>query len=439
VETVAKPVFPNFELLVIQYKPTDPVDICNAVRAAKLSNIRIIFSPEINAVRLTELIKCDSQYSLFGAGYQWFVQPDAAAGLGYDEAVLSYFRWGFTLYSAAVLPFDTQARWEFCASMLSKEAYIPGFELPCTYTDLTAYDVYRRLIRGVYHLRNNSLTLNGSSLAAYFRTADTPTLSGRLQYTGTSVQPDLPVQAFSVDTPTFLLGSFDPITKLYHPWATQVFMGNMTTPPLAFPPPVIIDPAPQIAVVLTGFASVGLCLFALVTVWLIYYRRHPAIKASSTLFAFYINFGAALMLVSSLVRLHPQPYQNCFTGTLLFDIGVELILSSLCVKTFRIHRIFNGSLNASKKYFTNKALTMQALPFLVYTLILDFVWLGVRYSGPQLLVQSLANNEYYYRCKDPGLWLGLRAIVPAVLLILCLILAYNVRTIKKDLFRGSFC
>lgn len=281
-------------------------------------------------------------------------------------------------------------------------------------------------------------------LAQFVRQDQTPGLVEQLKFENNSVDmASLPVNIFSASTNPLeqqysIIGTYDPVSGGLSRVSKITFMGSTNEVPPAFPPPEIVSPASDVVIALTAVTSLALVVCFICTLWLIKKRNTPIIRASSFMFGLIINVGAVLVLISVLVRLNPQPYSACFISTLLFDLGVQLSLGSIFVKSFRIHRIFNNFSLPLKRYMSNKALLLQVLPFVAYSLVLDFAWLGAKYEGPLISILSLGDNQVYYKCSEPGMWLILRAIPPVILLILCTILAYNLRGVRKENFNGSF-
>lgn len=202
-------------------------------------------------------------------------------------------------------------------------------------------------------------------------------------------------------------------------------------------------------IIMSCFAMtvVSMCLF-------FYYRKQPAIKASSSTLSMSIFIGCYLLLISSLfhtinsgISRHEinQPLQVfiCMFDIYLINTGLDTIIATLIAKRLRIYHIFNkfgkicricsdrGRLSVIITAVFIKIVILILWPCLDIYHLVDKEQYAEQSVPPYMKVRQQCESNYH------NVWIGLLFGYSTILIIILLVLAFMTRKIKRKHFNES--
>ncbi|KAJ1502151.1 hypothetical protein HMI55_003035 [Coelomomyces lativittatus] len=170
--------------------------------------------------------------------------------------------------------------------------------------------------------------------------------------------------------------------------------------------------------------------FNLVAAYLCVHRNHPSVKCTSYPFLFLITAGITLCL-SSIVLLVDKPTSTtCNLRIWVFLMGLQLMLSSIAAKAYRIWLIFDNTMLARIDYLSNPYLFKGCSFILFFQAV---VLLIITLTSPLEPSPIETSTAIYYRCqaKPIEIDLALRSVcvlLVAIMLTATVLLAHKTRT-----------
>ena len=212
--------------------------------------------------------------------------------------------------------------------------------------------------------------------------------------------------------------------------------------------PILLTVILSIVIVLCFvLTTVSMCLF-------FYYRKQPAIKATSSALSLIMFIGCYFLLTSSLShtvtsgigtqgRKEPLPTFMCLFNIYLFNIGGDIVTATVIAKTMRIYHIFKkfGKVN---RIWSDQGLLILILIIVSIKIVLLTLWTC-------LDITHLVDKEHYIsqnvppyflvrrRCQSnhTEIWLLVISTYSFVLIFIMGLLAVLTRKIKRGDFKDS--
>jgi hypothetical protein len=179
--------------------------------------------------------------------------------------------------------------------------------------------------------------------------------------------------------------------------------------------------------------SIGIALTFIGAVFTIFYRHRRPIYSSSIPFLLIAWLGFAILFASGIVSILPVTGNMiCQAKSWLFNYGFALVMGSLVLKTFHIHKIFN-----------NDKLIIFRISFWQFMLSLSFMLAIVT-----IVMLVWENNDAYDLHRNSsfqpycvtGSWVPFHIIaaLDVMLILTCLWLSYQIRGVHHD-YNESKC
>ena len=194
----------------------------------------------------------------------------------------------------------------------------------------------------------------------------------------------------------------------------------------------------------------GLIMTLISHIFTVIFRKHKPVKASSPKLTHLAFIGCYTIIISitSFIVLEScsvPPDKHCILKHIVdtaFSIGFTLVLGSVCVKTWRLYRIFVHYLNPGR-LISDSFLFVCVLILVVIDIIICSVWIAVdpftsqtvtnfrnlQLDVPVLLVSTVCLQKYYF------VWFGILNGFNGVLMIGALWLALLTRNIHNRDFQ----
>jgi hypothetical protein len=312
----------------------------------------------------------------------------------------------------------------------------------------------------------NDTIPSGSDLRTNLRNLDFTGLSGRVKFLDDGDRDPLTAaytlsnsQRVNVsnheESPTYkTVGLFNPTSGEWDvDLASMQFPLQASTAPLDVTPPIEDKNLLPIWIKATGYVQVAIVLaFCLICFYfLVSNRRNPIVVNSQPTFMHLLNFGVAISVVSiiplSLDDVANPEYASpaCMAFPYLFGIGMNLCVTSLLVKSYRISIIFNNP--KFRRVATTTSKYMVAILIMVcLELALLIAW---TVSAPlaftrQTLFEDGFNNPISSvgTCLGPaplsGLFVGLIITLHALTIALSTLAAYKIRNVPTQYQESRF-
>ena len=115
-----------------------------------------------------------------------------------------------------------------------------------------------------------------------------------------------------------------------------------STPPTDQPPPILIELGigSQVVIIFLGVVVMIVSCFFCAFVYV--YRKNKLIKTSQPEMLYIVNLGCFMMGVRVIVGASPISDGTCVAGLWLGHVAFWLVFATLCLKSWRIHRIINN-------------------------------------------------------------------------------------------------
>mmetsp|Transcript_9839 Transcript_9839/g.13232 ORF Transcript_9839/g.13232 Transcript_9839/m.13232 type:complete len:666 (+) Transcript_9839:67-2064(+) len=172
----------------------------------------------------------------------------------------------------------------------------------------------------------------------------------------------------------------------------------------------------------------------------LYFWDTPVIRVSSPLFLMVIFFGALLQFVASYLYLQRPSDGICMAPLWLEMIGLQIMITAICVKNYRMYLLFRHS----SKFFPVQISNWELLSVLTLGVLgIILILIGFQVSEPyEPREQPLPPEEnpnfdqayLYCGSDDEALFIGLLWGYLSVWLLVCVVLAYLTRKLE-----GVFC
>ena len=202
-----------------------------------------------------------------------------------------------------------------------------------------------------------------------------------------------------------------------------------------------------VILLLIALTTISMCLF-------FYYRKQPAIKATSSTLSICMFIGCYFLFTSSLfhtinsgiskhdVNEHLRAFV-CMFDTYLINIGFDTVFATVIAKTLRVYHIFN------KFGKVGRICSDQGLLVLILTAV--FVKISLLILWTCLDVNHLVDEEHYVAQSVPpywlvrqqceanylNIWIAFLSGYSLVLLVTLVVLAFMTRNIKRKHFNES--
>lgn len=213
--------------------------------------------------------------------------------------------------------------------------------------------------------------------------------------------------------------------------------------------PEIVHPPTALGIFILLLASFTLVALVILQVLFIYHSDKKSIKAtsphlSSLIFSgCYVSLAALFSFTITEVfvdNIHENPIQFgvlCSTFIWCVTLSTTLIFGTLCVKTWRIYRIFGFFRQGRVKYVSDGFL----VSFIILLLLFDFVFLVAwNLTNPwQSSVTNSTSNDrlrmhYMCFCHNSVYWVVSLSIYKGVLMVVLVYLSILIRRIKRKEF-----
>ena len=193
--------------------------------------------------------------------------------------------------------------------------------------------------------------------------------------------------------------------------------------------------------------TVSMCLF-------FHYRKHPAIKATSSTLSICMFIGCYFLLTSSMfhtissgISKHqsPEPIRAfiCSFDVYLINIGFDTVFATVIAKTLRIYHIFK-TFGKVGRICSDKGLLILILTIVCIKIVMLTIWtfsdINHLVDAEQYVVDSIP--PYYLvsqQCQSKYLnaWIALLFGYSMVILFILVVLAFMTRKIKRQHFNES--
>ena len=210
-----------------------------------------------------------------------------------------------------------------------------------------------------------------------------------------------------------------------------------------------------LAVILTSFIVLCIALTTISMCLFFYYRKEPAIKATSTTLSICLFIGCYFLLTASLfytitstissVQNRKQVYCTfiCIFDVYLISLGMDIIFATVIAKTLRIYHIFN------KFGKVNRVCSDQGLFILISIIVSVKIVLLISWSaldpGQVVDIEQYVSQRIpphylireYCQSKYVEIWLIVHLGYSAILMLIMVLLAVLTRKIKRKEFKDS--
>ena len=202
-----------------------------------------------------------------------------------------------------------------------------------------------------------------------------------------------------------------------------------------------------VILLLIALTTISMCLF-------FYYRKQPAIKATSSTLSICMFIGCYFLFTSSLFHIinsgiskhddneHLRAFV-CMFNAYLINIGFDTVFATVIAKTLRVYHIFN------KFGKVGRICSDQGLLVLILTAV--FVKISMLILWTCLDVNHLVDKEHYVAQSVPpywlvrqqceanylNIWIAFLGGYSLVLLATLVVLAFMTRNIKRKHFNES--
>ena len=196
-------------------------------------------------------------------------------------------------------------------------------------------------------------------------------------------------------------------------------------------------------------------LFFLITtnmVLLFCWRKEREVKATSFILSMLLTVGCYLLTVAPVIRTayRVTVIQNTTIHTVMCSmslwsssLGLDLILTTLLFRLFRVVYVFR-SFQKTSKYFSDEYLLLYTLMTCSVKVLILVIW------SARDLYRSVTIREYvptvipakysvivFCSCNELGLWLSISFMYSVLLLSLVLFFAIQTRRIKKNFYKDT--
>ncbi|KAI8920014.1 periplasmic binding protein-like I [Powellomyces hirtus] len=162
-------------------------------------------------------------------------------------------------------------------------------------------------------------------------------------------------------------------------------------------------------------------------------REHTVIKSVSALFCGIILVGLGMVLATVYLDLGKPTLRTCVAYIWMLAIGLNLVLSSLAVKLYRVYRIFDNRLMLMNRRFPDSALVRHGGVLVAPTIVLMTIWSAVSPPTP-LRTDNIAAGTYSTTCQSDNpllmhIVVGMLVAYIILLLVGLAVLAFQTRSV----------
>lgn len=205
---------------------------------------------------------------------------------------------------------------------------------------------------------------------------------------------------------------------------------------------IFVDWSDSGGIAFATLATISNCL-AVATLLDVIFRRSNTYRKSSVLFCIFILLGVIVVNSSVYLWIGQPTNAKCMAKAWMGFIGLTIIISSLIVKNYRIHKIFNSDITNGVFAITNQDLLIYVSPMIGVVVVLMGLWTGIDPLIAYYVVPDSINDPgrriYYCGSGTPGFALiGLALAYILILLSCAIVIAHWTRAVNKDYRETKF-
>ncbi|KAG0307780.1 hypothetical protein BGZ98_009785 [Dissophora globulifera] len=181
-------------------------------------------------------------------------------------------------------------------------------------------------------------------------------------------------------------------------------------------------------IVYGSLCAIGIALTVLCAIIIYHFRNNIVIKASSPAFCMCELCGILTAFIWCILHVGIPTKTICIARSFLLPSCITLLIGSLMVKNYRIHRIFNSAVVQNQVFKTwlllsvvGASVIISIIPVIVGTIVDPPVPTGINIHSYQWIS---CQSE-----RGPLVWHILPAIVPSVITVFGVFLTYKTRNV----------
>lgn len=203
---------------------------------------------------------------------------------------------------------------------------------------------------------------------------------------------------------------------------------------------IFIDWNDSLGVAFALLTTITNCFVVASLIHVIFWKTKTYRKAS-VVFCIFILVGVICVNSSVYLWIGQPTNAKCMIKAWMGFVGLCTIISSLIVKNYRIHKIFNSDITDGIFAITNRDLLVYVSPFIGIMVILLGVWTGVDPLVAYYVVPDIINDpgrRTYYCGSGSPVFVTLALIYILVLLSCAIVIAHWTRSVNKDYRETKF-
>ena len=207
----------------------------------------------------------------------------------------------------------------------------------------------------------------------------------------------------------------------------------------------------SVAVVFTLFTIAIVSLIMVVHALTILYRKHPSIKAQSPKLnqisfagVYLFSAGTLLSIIYRAIPLEPNTYGNICQAiwAWCFSISFSMFFAPICMRTWRLYRIFTHYLNPGPLISEPVLLTVVGV-FAGMDVLVAIIWTSVdSFRGDETKGDFKENGDFTLRlgcfCQYTIVWYSIVYLLKIILLLGTVILSLLTQNITNQKFKTTF-
>ncbi|KAJ3350273.1 Metabotropic glutamate receptor 2 [Allomyces javanicus] len=221
--------------------------------------------------------------------------------------------------------------------------------------------------------------------------------------------------------------------------AVKFFGGSSSTPPdrpssmLAYVTYKSIG-----GIIIMGIDALLILTVIAATIYLYTQREHASVKSMALFFLLQISLGIVMVLATIFLWIDVPTTLTCNLQTWMFVIGLQLVLSAVAAKAYRIFKVFDNRQLAKLHKLSDTRLFLGCIAILLIQTGISAAWTLVAPLEPTLMATATSVS---YKCASRNatldtLFQTITLVYNALLLGLVTVLAFHTRK-AYSLFRES--
>lgn len=197
---------------------------------------------------------------------------------------------------------------------------------------------------------------------------------------------------------------------------------------------VFVDWSDPMGIVFAILTTIWNCLVT-GTLQDVIFRKANTYRKSSALFCIFILLGVIIANSSVYLWIGQPTNTKCMAKAWMGFVGLTIIISSLIVKNYRIHKVFNSDITNGVFAITNKDLLIYVSPFIGIVVVLMGLWTGIDPLIAYYVVPDSINDpgRRIYYCGSSNPVFVIIALVYILILLSCaIVIAHLTRNVNKD-------